>query len=222
MNTSTKRYYIYSLEYPVGEIRYIGKTCDPTKRLHKHLTKIKRVYGEGHVSFWIMDLLDRGVRPVMKTLAVFDSEEEAFRNEVLAIAYYRSLGMKLCNKADGGEGNKGCTRSLEQRLKISEACKNRKRPDFKDRRPPRIAKGGGHPQSLESKLKIGAGNKGKIKSPESRKLMSVARRIFTDDQVKEIVELKKTMSFTELQAKFNCSRCALQRAVHSVYNFPPA
>lgn len=114
--------FIYSLEYPEGNVRYIGKTIDPKKRLTGHLypTKSKR---EGHKWNWIKSLKKEGNRPTMNIIDIIDREEADFW-EIHYISLFKFFGFKLLNSTFGGDGQSYITE--ETRQKISEKIRKLK------------------------------------------------------------------------------------------------
>lgn len=89
---------IYALTCPeTGAIRYIGKARVASDRLKRHLSDAKRK--RTPVQCWIDSLANRGLMPVLNILAECEDWVTAERH---AIAYARSMGLKLLNLADGG------------------------------------------------------------------------------------------------------------------------
>ena len=216
---------VYALTDEEGVIRYIGKTFDIKTRLIAHLTIARRTNSKRHVVNWIRRLLNLGQRPGIVVLCRCQTETDCLEKEILWISYYRQLGNDLCNATDGGEGCSGYKPSMETRILLSMSRKGIKRPPLTEehRRNLSIAKKGkpGHSHSSESKRKIGAANKGRVKSIKGRQSLSKKRRVFSDEQVFEIRRLKETMTFAALSRKYGRSACAIQRAVHGNYAFPP-
>lgn len=85
------------------------------------------------------------------------TEDAAFALEIERIAFWRSVGVKLANKTDGGEGPSGWKMNPEQRKKISLTHLGRRK-------------------NAEWRRKIGDSNRGKIVSVESRQRMSLAQK----------------------------------------------
>jgi hypothetical protein len=88
------------------------------------------------------------------------TEQEAFDLEIERIAFWRTLGVKLVNATDGGEGMSGTVHTVEARLKQSLA----KRGDKNPAKRPGVG------------LKISLANKGRKCSDEVRAKMSAARK----------------------------------------------
>ena len=96
-----KQSYIYSLEYPEGNVKYIGKANDLKKRLKGHLDKINQHVS--HKNSWIKGLLSKGVKPIINVVDVIPEKEWQFWEEHY-IWLYRSYGFKLTNLTFGGDG----------------------------------------------------------------------------------------------------------------------
>lgn len=128
--------FIYALLEPEnGEIRYIGKTDNPNLRYAQHLDRER--FSNHHKSRWILSLLRKGLYPIMEIVEECDSSDVGNR-EIFWIAYYRNLGKKLTNMADGGIGgntltteeirdrhSKNTSAGLKGKKKSSEHIRNR-------------------------------------------------------------------------------------------------
>lgn len=95
--------YIYGL-YEIGkenEIRYIGKTDNPKKRLNDHIHDKKMT---SHKSCWIKSVISEGNKIGIKIIAVvnFNNWKE---EEIFYIKEYKKTN-KLVNITDGGDGRK--------------------------------------------------------------------------------------------------------------------
>lgn len=116
--------YIYSLVDPIShEIRYIGKTVDPAKRLARHIRDgyTKR----SHKGCWIYGLLQKGLRPKMVIL------EECLCDDWIEMEkYYIRILPNLTNHTEGGDSPGGHRMSEEAKMKMSESKKGSKNPFF--------------------------------------------------------------------------------------------
>ena len=91
-----------------------------SKRLNNHRTQTTDY---SPVSKWVKSLVLQGKAPLIE--AIEEVEPELWRErEKFWILHYRSIGAKLFNVHDGGEGLTVCT--PEHRAKIRKANKNRK------------------------------------------------------------------------------------------------
>lgn len=105
-----RSYYIYELIDPRNnEVKYVGKTINPKKRLTKHIERSKRKNLRSkrltHKEAWIIGILNVGMTPKIKVVFEVESNEEANVREIEHIIKCRELGCKLTNGTDGGDGN---------------------------------------------------------------------------------------------------------------------
>jgi hypothetical protein len=95
--------YIYALLDPRdNEVRYIGKTINPTKRLSEHLADSKREYN--YRSMWIKSLLKENLKPLIKFLKVCPLSDFV-KYETEYIKLYKND--KLTNSDETGQGSVG-------------------------------------------------------------------------------------------------------------------
>ena len=96
--------YIYTLEHPItNEIRYIGKTNNPKRRLHHHWVVGHKL--KTKLSSWLKSLKKLKLKPIMTIIDETDSDWEQL--EMYWIAQFKAWGFKLTNHTDGGEGSYG-------------------------------------------------------------------------------------------------------------------
>ena len=187
--------FIYILRDPANaEVRYVGKTTMPKRRLRGHLTGC--MSRESHAARWLRKLIAGGVEPLMEIVETIEnSNDEDWQNrERFWIAHFIQLGCRLTNATDGGIG--GLKMSEETRRKMSVAKKGKtKKPfseshranlskAFKGRKPSAIALRRmseahlGRKHSEETKRKIGLAHKGILtaKMAEQIKRLAEARR----------------------------------------------
>ena len=146
-----KPYYIYGLCDESG-VRYIGKTCDLTKRYSKHICDLS---GKTHKMNWIRKLLSNGQQPRLHVYEYCDSAIVDER-EKWWISFLRRCKVDLTNSTDGGDGQvKGYIPTAETRQKISIAHKGRK-------------------HTPEAKAKMSAKLKGQKRTPEQVANMKAA------------------------------------------------
>lgn len=164
--------YIYALIHPITkDIKYIGKSCNPKRRLWEHLGT-KELNNRTYKSNWIKSLLVQGLKPVLKVITAI-SEIGWEKRERYYIKYYRDLGCKLTNINDGGASpmvgqlpwNTGKKLSEETKTKISKALMGNKHSvernvSLETRKKLRIA-GLGRKVSNKTKLKISLLKQGK-------------------------------------------------------------
>jgi group I intron endonuclease len=143
-------YSIYMLAHPVtGEARYVGKTVRSlARRFTEHrCTSSRRIT---RLSSWWKNLSKQGLEPTIHLIESHETEQELNDGEAFWIANLRSVGAKILNHTDGGEGQKGNTHSPETRAKLSALKMGKKMPEF----------------TQEHKDRIGAANKGKKRTDE--------------------------------------------------------
>ena len=118
---------IYALSDPRnGDVRYVGWTVNPKRRLRDHLSESRRK--DTYRARWIRALSSLGLVPVMTVLEPGVGETTWAEAETRWIAHYRDNGARLTNATDGGEGCVGLVVSAETRAKQSAAKKGRKLP----------------------------------------------------------------------------------------------
>lgn len=113
-----------------GKIRYIGQTKAPRRRFQQH--KRFDCKSNPKLEAWLKKLSRECVEPIVETLGVYTTQEEADQNERDWICDLRqAFGRKVVlNIADGGNGPdyKGRVFTEEHRRKLSEAAKRRPSP----------------------------------------------------------------------------------------------
>jgi len=95
--------YIYILKCPEGNIRYVGKTVNPKRRLHSHIYEAKKYKNKRYVTAWINSLLNKKEKPNLEIIEECTKHNWAER-EKYWISYYRKRIDNLCNLCDGGSG----------------------------------------------------------------------------------------------------------------------
>jgi predicted GIY-YIG superfamily endonuclease len=140
-----------------GEVRYIGQTTHPSKRLNNHISRSKT--GNTHKKRWIRSVIAKGFEVQMVVLledAVWDEDE------IRIIEEHKAAGARLTNATDGGGGMKNAT--PETRAKMSAAT--RARPPISD----------------ETRANMSAAQRAKAPvSDETRAKLSAAARNISDE-----------------------------------------
>lgn len=96
--------YIYTLENPVSnEIRYVGKTNNPERRLHYHWTVGYK--SNNKLGNWLKSLKKIKIKPIM--IIIDETNENWEILEQYWISQFKTWGFKLVNSTDGGEGAYG-------------------------------------------------------------------------------------------------------------------
>lgn len=113
----SKECIIYSLEYPEGNVRYIGKTTMDLKvRFRGHL--VGRNSAKTHKNNWIKKLFKEGVKPIVHQIDVVPEEEWRFW-ERFWISQMKTWGFKLTNTTEGGDGLSGYSHKESTKAKQS-------------------------------------------------------------------------------------------------------
>jgi hypothetical protein len=115
MENSCEIAYIYALIDPRNdEIRYIGKTIYPKKRLSLHISECKRDDVIHYRSNWIKKLLNLDMKPLLRILKVC-SLSEFEKYEMYYIDLYKEN--RLTNSDETGQGNIGRKKEVIDRIK---------------------------------------------------------------------------------------------------------
>lgn len=97
--------YIYGLWCPMErEIRYIGKSVVPERRLSAHVAGARRGAYNHHTARWLRKLFAAGLKPTLVVLRAVEAGERWQEIERQAIADARAAGVRLTNSTAGGEG----------------------------------------------------------------------------------------------------------------------
>lgn len=134
-----KTTFIYGLKDPTtGLIRYVGKSDNPKKRLHRHLNGAKK--GEAcHRSDWLRFLQAKNQKPLIEIIdEVSEAEWQSW--ECAYIQFFKDEGCNLTNSTPGGEAgpslpgelnpNFGKSISDERRVYLSEINSGEKHPKY--------------------------------------------------------------------------------------------
>jgi group I intron endonuclease len=116
-----KTTFIYTIADENGNIRYVGKSNNPQRRIHQHLREGKN----SHKYNWLQSIKKRGFFPVVEILdevPVNDWET----HEIYWISQFKAWGFNLVNKCDGGIGPNGSIRSDKFKDNISKRQKDKK------------------------------------------------------------------------------------------------
>jgi predicted GIY-YIG superfamily endonuclease len=148
-------YVIYGLLDPItSEMRYIGYTSDPRRRLRQHHSK-QNLKKKSHKNSWIKSILKKGFDVEIVILEECETRIQASQAEIAQIAYHKSIGTRLTNTTAGGDGHPGHKLSAEARKKISASLK-------------------GHGCSEQTRAKISASKRNP--TPEARRNISAGQR----------------------------------------------
>ena len=162
---------VYALKDPEsGEVRYIGWTCNPEKRLRTHINSGWLSTPRTHRACWIRSLLSRGLRPLMEILeSGFGDPAPA---EIAWIAEMRGAGARLTNATDGGDGAAGYRFSEEGLQKLSDAHRGYVMPSEQRARISASLRSLPMPPERLTRLRESAARARKSITAESRRKMS--------------------------------------------------
>jgi group I intron endonuclease len=158
---------IYGLIDPRdGELRYVGKSVRGLKRFYGKNTH------RAYCSNWIKSLRNKGLNYEVIILEETNNLVEAERR---LIKLFRTLGYKLTNMTDGGEGTVGFKMSEETKKKIGKKALGRKCSDLTKLK---ISKSkNGKPRSAETRSKISKSKIGKKRGVEfAEKMSAIAKK----------------------------------------------
>jgi group I intron endonuclease len=118
--------FIYTLSDINGDIRYIGKSNTPRKRLYSHVKECK-TSNKSHKINWIKSLLSKGESPIIEVLDEVVEEEWEFWEQYW-IAQFRQWGFNLTNISIGGTNN-NYKRTIETKQKMRKSKLGTKLPE---------------------------------------------------------------------------------------------
>lgn len=155
-------FYVYIHLDPITlKVRYVGKGHDRRAYSFSHR--------KGHHKNWINCLKKQGLQPKVQIIEDNLSEKESLIKEVFWIKEYKSLGEKLTNLTEGGDGISGYKVSEDTKKKLALINKGKK-------------------QTPEQIAKMVATKIGKKRSPEACKAISKGRKglKFSDEHKNKI------------------------------------
>jgi group I intron endonuclease len=119
-----KTTFIYTIADENGNIRYVGKSNNPQRRLHQHLKEAKG----SHKYNWLQSIINRGYFPIVEILEEVSADDWEI-HEIYWISQFRAWEFNLVNKCDGGVGTKGKKLSDKQKNTLSKKHKGKKLSD---------------------------------------------------------------------------------------------
>ena len=95
---------IYTLTDPeTNQIRYVGATNNPKRRLAAHSTLSRHVKNSYHLSRWLVQILSKNKKPIMGIIETFPYDYKTWEvRENFWINFYRQRGFDLTNTKAGG------------------------------------------------------------------------------------------------------------------------
>ncbi len=114
-----KTTFIYYLRDNNYNIRYIGKSNNPQKRLYNHITESRSIKKSYKLS-WIRQVVLKGERPILEIIDEVPVDEWPFW-ECYWIDQFKAWGFNLTNLTEGGKGGNGYnhTEESKQRMRLS-------------------------------------------------------------------------------------------------------
>jgi group I intron endonuclease len=106
------RAFVYVIQNVKDGKIYVGKTISPNVRFGNHLTYARNGSSKGHLYKAIRKYGESSF--TYNLIEEHQTESEALEAERFFIAYLRSIGARLYNLTEGGEGTSGYKRSPEQ------------------------------------------------------------------------------------------------------------
>jgi hypothetical protein len=100
-----------------GQLRYVGKTTQLSRRMHYHASKARGGVRR-HVYDWLRSLSRAGCRPEVQVLESCGAETDLDEAECHHIAYFKMLGCDLTNLTSGGEGVRA-NEAVRQKLALA-------------------------------------------------------------------------------------------------------
>lgn len=193
--------YIYLLKHPeTMEVRYVGLTRFPVKRLHNEINYPHTK----HLQNWVNSLKNLSLKPVMEI--VEDAEEGlACEAEQRWISEMRARGSRLINFTNGGERGYKC--SDDYRSALSASMKGIKRGPMSDAHKAAIAasnRGKKRPWASENIKKAIEFNRGKPLSDSTKvKLSEFGKTALVGERLVKFIEAgknrKRASKFTDEQ-----------------------
>lgn len=120
------KFIIYVLHHPSSSSVYVGKSCSGMERPRAHMSPSNRAKQHLPVVRWINKLIAHEQKYEIAIVETCKSAIQLCEAERFYIAYLRSLGVKLLNCTDGGEGAPGVKLSEERKRQISVRFKGKK------------------------------------------------------------------------------------------------
>lgn len=106
--------YIYKISDDIGNVRYIGKSNNPRRRLYQHINdKSNR-----HKFNWLQSIIKRGKKPLIEVVEKVSISNWKER-EIYWIDKFKRDGHDILNMTIGGDGAEGMVHSEETKIKMS-------------------------------------------------------------------------------------------------------
>jgi hypothetical protein len=200
--------FIYVLIDPeTNEIRYVGKSDNPRKRLDGHVYSNKD--SNRHKLNWVRKLARNKLKPVMQVIE--ETPYELWKErECYWIAYYRAQGCILLNVAEGGGGG-GYPHTEEHNRKIGDFFRNKPQaPEHVEKRASQHRGMKRPPESVERSASKHRGKSPSAQTPERRSASTKGKKRtpFTEEHKRHISEATKHRKHSP---EANAKRSATQK-----------
>jgi group I intron endonuclease len=106
----TKETYIYKISDELGNVRYIGKSNNPRRRLYQHINDKSNL----HKFNWLNSIIKRGSKPIIEIIEKVSVDVWQER-EIYWIAKFKEDGFDLINLTLGGDGGNGMRHTEESK-----------------------------------------------------------------------------------------------------------
>ena len=116
--------FIYKISDEKGNVRYIGKSNNPRRRLYQHINE----KSNKHKYNWLQSIIKKGENPIVEIIEKVDVENWKER-EIFWIEKFKKDGYDLLNLTTGGDGADGMVHSEESKQKMSQSKRGRKLSD---------------------------------------------------------------------------------------------
>ena len=160
-----REWFVYTLSDPrTGDVRYVGWTIDIARRLYLHIWHSSRHKEKNtYKAKWIQSLLKVGVDPAIQVIE--SGRGDGWKeSEPKWISHFKSLGCKLTNLTDGGQGTIGIVVKESTKKLIGDF--HRGKGFWKKGIAAAIESNRGKKLPPEHVAKVAGANRGKKRSPE--------------------------------------------------------
>lgn len=166
-------YYVYGLFDPkTEELRYVGVTYRPHKRLMNHIHSSKKA--TTHKDHWILSLKKQQLKPLMYVFEIVN-KKDVQEIEQFYICYFRSIGCRLTNATIGGDGLESPTQEVREKIRASQIGKKKNSHFSPEERQRRSVQAKNRIFSEQDKKKISEAKKGVLFSAEHKHKLSQAK-----------------------------------------------
>lgn len=111
-----KETYIYKISDEFGNVRYIGKSNNPRRRLYQHIND----KSNKHKFNWLNSIIKRGSKPIIEVIEKVSVDIWQER-EIYWISKFKEDGFDLINMTIGGDGGNGHKHTKKSKKKMRHA-----------------------------------------------------------------------------------------------------